>query len=224
MGAKSFLQAVAFHGGREGVTVGTKIESVSGYGRCWVWDMRLEKDEDVRLEIGYSSEIVNERYGVPFEGIWFVYYPLRTGSNWAGSIGRLAISVSMPVETIMQIGPPGYTRTSGLIEWHLSDYEPREDLFAVLEPYRTSQYISQVLPKEAGAKIDTDRRAAFAESFLTDMPRYRSGYQSMSGILRQFTFPPAQGIERVVRESHEIMRLPLRPSRASSVKPGRTGR
>lgn len=191
-----------------GKAISTKLEPVTGYGRCWVWDMSLEKGEDVALEIGYSSEIVNERYSVPLAGIWFVYYPLRTGSNWAGSIGRLAISVSIPVDTIVQIGPAGYSRSPGLIEWHLSDYEPQEDLFVVLDPYQTSGYIDKILPIKGGAETDRRRRDAFGESFLAATPQIRQSYESMTRIFERFLFPPIQGIERVVRESCEIMRLP----------------
>lgn len=192
-----------------GKAIGTKLEAVAGYGRCWVWDMRLEKGEDVVLEIDYSSEIVNDRYSdsVPLAGVWFVYYPLRTGANWAGSIGRLTISVSIPVETIVQISPAGYTRTYGLIEWTLSDYEPMDDIFVVLDPYQTSRYISEILPKKGGAEADRRQRDAFGESFLAAMPEIYGSYESMASIFKRLVFPPPQGIERVVWESYEVMRL-----------------
>ena len=99
--------------------------------------MQLSKDEQVRLKLEYSAPIINERYGHKFlfSGIWFIYYPLHTGANWAGPIEGLNISVAIPVETIVQIGPPGHVRKPGLIEWHLSNYEPERRSFHCYGPY-----------------------------------------------------------------------------------------
>jgi hypothetical protein len=191
----------------QGKTIVPEIKSVADYGRCWVWDMRLDKDETVRLELEYSAAIVNERYSVPFAGIWFIYYPLRTGANWAGPIESLRISVSIPVETIVQIGPSGYVRSPGLVEWTLADYKPQEDLLIVLDPVQTSRYIDRGLHKKRATDSDKKRLLDFAESFLKEAPQFVPAYESMSKIFPRFVFPPAQGIERTVRESYEIMRL-----------------
>jgi len=194
----------------KGESLHAVIRPVAEYGRCWVWDMTFEKNEQVLLEIEYSTPIVNERYEVPLAGIWFVHYPLRTGSNWAGPIERLKISVSTPVETIVQIGPPGYVRKPGLLKWELADHEPREDLFIVMDPYQTSRYIDARLAKKDRANPDRGRSLEFAESFLKGMPRYAVQYEMMLGIFRGFHFPPTAGIGRVVRESYEIMRGGIR--------------
>lgn len=193
-----------------GKSIPAVTKHVAEYGQCWVWDMAFEKSELVRLEIEYSAPVVNERYGIPLAGIWFVHYPLRTGSNWAGPIEHLKISVSIPVETIVHAGPAGYIRKAGLLEWDLVDYEPRQDLFIVLDPHQTSRYIDAGLAKKGAPDTDRERTLEFAESFLKGMPQYALQYESMRGIFQDFRFPPADGIGRVVRESYDIMRAGIR--------------
>jgi hypothetical protein len=191
-----------------GKEVIAKIKAVTEYGRCWVWDMQLSKEEQVRLELEYSAPIVNERYEHEpvFSGIWFIYYPLHTGANWGGPIEGLNISVTIPVETIVQIGPPGHVRKPGLIEWHLSNYEPKDDLFIVMAPQQTSRYIGEFPSANRRTDLDRKRLLDFAGEFLEGIPEYANQYESMVEIFPRFNFPPALGIAQVVRKSYEILR------------------
>jgi hypothetical protein len=190
----------------QGKALKTEIKSVKDYGRCWVWDMRLDKEAQARLELEYSAPIVNDRYQVPFAGVWFIYYPLRTGANWAGPIERLNIAVTMPVETIIRIGPPGYSRKAGRVEWHLSEWKPQEDLFIVLDPEHTSRYLAEILSNKNGADDNGKRLMHFAASFLADSSGHLRYYANMDTLFRGFNFPSIEGVKPTVKESFEIMR------------------
>lgn len=189
------------------------LKTVENYGTCWVWNMEFQADEEVRLDLDYSAPIVNDRYSIPLGGIYFVYYPLRTGANWDGPIGELAIHVRMPVETIVQITPKGYTRTPGLIEWCLKDVEPAEDLFIILDPLSTETYLLHMSKKPADPDKPTREvwLATFAREFLQGLNLRLGMFQQLRELAkvapkyRRFKLPGMEGSEAVIEKSALIM-------------------
>jgi hypothetical protein len=59
------------------------------------------------------------------------YYVLRTGARWAGPIGELEMTVTLPFDALAWISPAGYTRAPGRITWRLKDHEPVDDLVLI---------------------------------------------------------------------------------------------
>jgi hypothetical protein len=100
-------------------------------GRHWVWSMPFRAGERVELRVEYAAPLVNPNYDVPVMGMGLFYYVLRTGARWAGPIGELEMTVTLPFDNLVWISPPGYTREPGRITWKLKDHEPVDDLVVI---------------------------------------------------------------------------------------------
>ncbi len=109
--------------------------------KYFTWSIGFEQDERKIVKIQYQVKVINERYTVPFSGIFKFSYHLITGASWAGPIGELDMTVKYPIDLITYIQPEGYERQSKHLTWHLKDYEPREDLEVYFHPMLNSRYI-----------------------------------------------------------------------------------
>jgi hypothetical protein len=107
----------------------------------WVWPMRFEPAKPVALEVRYTQRMVNERYGIPVQGMGALTYRLSTGARWAGPIQRLDMEVRLPVETVLYATPPGFTREPGRIRWSLASFDPKGDLAILFAPYETMVFL-----------------------------------------------------------------------------------
>lgn len=163
------------------------LKTVEEYGKCWVWDMTFKAGEEVILDIEYSAPIVNDRYSIPLAGIYFAYYPLRTGANWEGPIGELTMRVRTPAETIILISPRGYTRTPGLIEWRLSNYEPAEDLYIIFSPMKTEEYLAGMSAKAKHPEgvSRADWLMKFSDEFGIAMGEHARAYEQLLFLTKQ---------------------------------------
>jgi len=189
------------------------LKTVAKYGTCWVWDMEFGAQEEVRLDIDYSAPIVNDRYSIPLGGIYFVYYPLRTGANWDGAIGELAIHVRTPAETIVQITPKGFTRAPGLIEWRMKDAEPVQDLFVVFDPPSTGAYLwhmseRRTAPDQSAPDAWLEK---FAREFLQGLDRRLGALYQLWELAKdapnytRFMLPGTEGSVAVIESSARVM-------------------
>lgn len=178
----------------------------------WVWPMVFAKDQHVEVTVSYTVPLQNPRYKVPLAGAAAVYYRLTTGARWAHSIERLDIDVTTPVETLTYLAPPGYSRTLGRINWHLTQHEPRQDVVIGLAPEETSRYLSLLGQKEMASPLRPERDRDLrdlATHFTTQVKQIAESYTKFYGLpaIQKEHQLPALTQEVALRCSEESARL-----------------
>ena len=85
-------------------------------------------------------------------------YCLRTGGQWAGSIGseRVRIQFPYPVETdqVLSIQPEGYQIEGGEVRWELSDFEPQGDEFDIRITYVRPDVMRTIMTLRQQLQLD----------------------------------------------------------------------
>lgn len=114
--------------------------AADGPGAHLLWNMAFPEKAKVRLSLRYTVRLPRTNYSTPLRGMGMLRYALRTGARWAGPIGELEMTVRIPVQPLLHISPPGYTRTNDVITWKLKAYEPDRDLVLSLSPMLTGSY------------------------------------------------------------------------------------
>lgn len=192
---------------RDGKKVATKRK-----GRHWVWPLRLGAGAETELEIAYRAPIRNPRYKDPALGVGLLHYRLTTGAAWAGPIRELRIRVELPTETLLHIAPAGYRRSRGVIEWHLRDVDPRDDVAIVIHPYLNSRYARAVKRGKEGA---SELRALAAE-----ITQHKDRLVKQARILHRamgkklgLREPSTDEIARVVAESARLIEAAAKVSK-----------
>ena len=170
------------------------------------WTMTFPAGATVPLVVAYKSKFVNERYEVPLDGASHVLYRLKTGAEWAGPIGKLDIKVTVPGDAIADITPAGYTRQPGVIEWHLTDYEPAEDLVLYFPPRVFPMWISLM---EKRAKLaDKTKLDRELDEILKEMTDDADQYLEFAQLLERLfkiPAPPRQRLVDTLARSRELM-------------------
>lgn len=85
--------------------------------------------EIIMVSINYSLDLLRKNKMV-WSDLLFRYI-LKTGALWEGTIGDALITVRIlntKPEQISSISPEGYRRDNNVITWHLTDFEPDEDI------------------------------------------------------------------------------------------------
>lgn len=121
-------------------------------GPEYTWPMSFAAAEKKQLRVQYTTRLRNDRYPTPVAGALLLLYRLRTGADWAGSIDRLDIDISLPSDAVAWIAPTGYTRTTKHIAWRLSNYEPTQDVivFFAAQTHGAAISVAGQLAKEKG--------------------------------------------------------------------------
>jgi hypothetical protein len=92
----------------------------------------------VPFEEGTADVTVNYSIRCGLTGLQETFrYSLITGSKWAGTIGALDIYVKLNgprPRDVTAVSPAGYEFSGDTFEWHLSDYEPTENLTLTYTP------------------------------------------------------------------------------------------
>jgi hypothetical protein len=122
------------------VKAGTSDESVAAdvgdsYSSFYVWPVHFKKGETKTI---YNSYLYDMAESI---GDRSILYTLKTGALWKGPIGKLDIYIDLGALNKdlskaklsgrfpdLAITPKGYTIKNNVIEWHLKDYEPDEDI------------------------------------------------------------------------------------------------
>lgn len=117
-----------------GKKVSAKKQKDSKTLQHWIWPMQLAAGEKVELVVRYRAPLINDRYGVPGQGMGSFSYRLTTGARWAGPIGKLTITLEPLHDALLFISPPGYRREPGRITWDLTDHEPTQEVFILPHP------------------------------------------------------------------------------------------
>jgi hypothetical protein len=170
------------------------------------WPMKLAAGERVTLVVAYSSKFVNERYEVAIDGTSHILYRLTTGAEWDGPIGELDIKVTVPSDAIADITPAGYTRQPGVIEWHLTAYEPTEDVILYFPPRVFSMWSGLLAKRKKLADkklIDGD-----LSELIDEMMKAADQYLEFAQLLeRHFKIPapPRQRLLDTLARSKELM-------------------
>jgi hypothetical protein len=174
----------------------------------WTFAMRFAPKEEVLLVVEYSSKLVNDRYGVPFFGMSSITYRLTTGAQWAGPIGVLDMIAEIPVDTVTDIGPPGYTRAARRITWHLENHTPTEDVAITFAPYYNGAWYGNVTSKPKGG-VETKGAGDLLDRFARDAGKDAVEFSKITE--RLFKLPPLspERVARTVEESASLMRAEL---------------
>ncbi|MFC1490384.1 DUF4424 family protein [Candidatus Latescibacterota bacterium] len=88
------------------------------------------KGQTNKISTTYWVAIKPKNNKAPFSDLLFKYV-LVTGAYWKGPIGDAKITVKLRNTTfdkITYISPEGYDRDNAEISWHLTDFEPTEDI------------------------------------------------------------------------------------------------
>ena len=182
----------------------------------WVWTTRFESQTPVRVDVSYTQPMVNDRYGLPLAGMGALTYQLSTGASWAGPIRKLNMRVSIPVETVAAIVPPGYVREAGQIHWSLTDFEPSGDLVILLTPMETSRYLSAFHAKDYATLLKNKKAGAVDRKNLQELARrltqdYDDLYKearflwSVLPTLRSMPMPSSEAVRACLEESARLM-------------------
>jgi len=132
---------------------------------------------------------------------------LKTCADWAGAISTLNMEVELPTDAVAWITPPGYVRTPKHIQWHLTDYEPTQDLVILFEP----EYNSALYSLEARlAKAKDPERQKLAESRRELARRIgQSGPEMLAvakNLLPRFHIePPTSSLAETLAESEKLV-------------------
>jgi hypothetical protein len=182
-----------------GLTCGTPIEvridgkrvRVKRDKSFYLWPMKFPAAQKVKLEVRYTTPLVNARYQPPLYGMGTLYYRLSTGARWQGPIGELNIAVSLPTDALIHIAPAGYTREKGRIVWKLTAYEPVEDLAILLHPMVVARD-----PKEGAQMMRRE---------MKEMVRYAAWFQRVARERLGLPDPKEEQVRRTVEESAALM-------------------
>jgi hypothetical protein len=200
----------------DGKKVKPALRRTAGKTRHWMWPMRFAEGQTVKLEVTYASRLRNDRYKTPFLGMGTLYYRLATGASWAGPIGELTMQVDLPVDALVHISPPGYTREHGRITWKLEAYEPTEDLAIIVHPMFLGK-AAHALPAEnradmvaaiASGKVNRDAIRRVAHQMREELPellRFASFFHRVALAKLGLPEPTPPGVQACVEESIALM-------------------
>jgi hypothetical protein len=211
-----------------GKPVRTTLQKAPGTSQ-WVWAMRFRPDEQVHLEVSYAVPIKNSRYQTPFFGANAFYYQLTTGARWAGPIGALNIEVTLPVETIVQISPKGYTRTAGKISWSLKDHLPAEDVIIRVDPLDTMRFLDLHHARSSSALHSARQARTFdARGLHVLAEKWRSSVDKLAERYKKYlsfsdapeaTAAPPEEVRRCILDSARLIDEAAGPPPAAAPAP-----
>lgn len=108
----------------------------SEYAPLIYFDMTFDKHETKNVEVSYESIAA---------GGYFLYV-LNTGSYWKGPIGTLDMTFNFPYEAtspnVLSITPGGYKVQGKTVSYHLTDYEPTQNIEVEFLPYYVYEKIN----------------------------------------------------------------------------------
>jgi hypothetical protein len=182
-------------------------------GAFWMWTMKLGAGEKVDLVVKYKAPLLNDRYSVPAFGMGIFTYRLTTGARWAGSIGKLNITVNHMHDVLLFVSPAGYKREPGRITWALENHEPTEEVVVIPEPM-----MGNFLAGDLGAKTAADARKKLdagdykkadvekALKFLRDNKRdYTKEWLPIISPLGGIPVPTKERVDAVIAESIKLL-------------------
>lgn len=190
----------------------TRVRRVrTNAGTEWAFRIPLPAGARAWVVVRYHSQFEPD-HEPPLHGVFALVYRLTTGAAWAGTIGDLQAQVTLPAEAlpIADIAPAGYAREDRRIAWHMTDYEPSEDLVVGFHFPPRVTYALDRLAHARGAEHERaleglreaiDRTEGDAESYV-------AGTESMA---QHYGFPvaPLDRVQRTLAETARRLRESL---------------
>ena len=162
----------------------TRIDDQSStgmYGPWLVFNVLFNKGETKTVEVSYT--------GIPLGGR-FVYI-LETGKYWKGPIGTLDINIKFPFTPVLpylvSLKPEGYTISGNEAVYHLTNFEPSQNIeieflpetyYSKIKPFKDKaeqtntasdwfNYALVLMPQNPFGPFLSSREGGFVDSFET---------------------------------------------------------
>ncbi len=183
-------------------------------GREYAWKMRFAAGAKTKIVVTYNARMRNPRYENPYSGTLLFLYRLKTGADWAGSIGTLNMEVELPTDAVAWITPSGYTRTPKHIQWQLKNYEPTQDVVILFEPELNGSAYGY---EKALLTAKGEERTKLVAGLRQVASQLGKREQDMQGVVRNLLpffhlEPPTTSLGATLRESAQLIEAGIAPA------------